>query len=360
MKNAFAVIMAGGRGERFWPLSTTARPKQMLSLVGGKALIAMAAERLRGLIKPENTLVITTADLVPGIRKCLRSIPAGNIVGEPVGRDTAAAIALASALVRSRSPDGVFAVLTADQLISPASKFRKTLKYCMDAAARDEVLVTIGVAPDRPATGYGYIEAGRQVATGGSLKLFRTVRFVEKPDLKTARKYLATGRYFWNSGMFVWTVDAIQNALKHYTPGLFEMARRLEPLAGTGKFQGALAREYGRLQKISIDYAVMEKAGNILVARCDFAWDDVGTWASLEHHFKQDKDGNIRIGCGECVDSGGNIVVAGDRLTGLIGVSDLIVVQAPGATLVCRKDRAEDVKKLVKLLREADTYRELL
>lgn len=360
MKDAFAVIMAGGRGERFWPLSTSAKPKQTLSLVGGKPLITLAVERLDGLIKPENILVVTTADLVNGIRKTVRSIPAANVVGEPTGRDTAAAIALASALVRRRSSTGVLAVLTADHVVSPKSVFQKTMRACLRVAARKEVLITIGVPPDRPATGYGYIETGRSVGSVGPTELYRTRRFVEKPDLRTAERYLATGRYFWNSGMFVWSVAAIQTAFRQHRPQFYRMARRIEPLIGTLQFQKTLTREYTRLEKISIDYAVMEKSRNILMARCNFAWDDVGTWAALERHFKKDSRDNTVIGKCENVDSTGNIVVSHDRLTGLVGVNDLVVVQAPGATLVCRKNRAEDVKKFVRLLSAAGEYGELL
>ena len=360
MKNAFAVIMAGGRGERFWPLSTSSKPKQTLSLVGGKPLITLAVERLKGLIRPDNIFVVTTADLADGIRKSTGAIPPSNVVGEPMGRDTAAAIALASALVHRRSPAGVFAVLTADHVIGPKSAFQKTLRGCLAVAARENVLVTIGITPGYPATGYGYIQAGRPFAFPGPVKLLRAVRFVEKPDLKTAGRYLASGRYFWNSGMFVWSVAAIQDALRLHRPPLYHMARRIEPLIGTTGFRKGLAKEYARLEKISIDYAVMEKSRNILMAESAFDWDDVGTWAALENHFRKDAGGNTTIGQCECVDSSGNIVVSSDRLTGMIGVKDLVVVQAPGATLICRKDRSEDVKKLVGLLRNAGTYERLL
>jgi len=360
MKNAFAVIMAGGKGERFWPLSTSRRPKQVLSLVGGKPLIGMAVDRLSGLIKPENVIIITTASLVQAIRESVPRIPRANIIGEPVGRDTAAAVALASAVVRSRSPDGVFCILTADHLIGPRKAFQDTLSNCLRMAAQQDVLITIGITPKYPSTGYGYIEAGRCEEAAGRTRFQKALRFVEKPDLKTAKRYVASGKYFWNSGMFAWSVSAIQSALLKHRPALYRMARRIEPLAGTAKFKSALAREYDRLEKISVDYAVMEKARNILMARCTFDWDDVGSWAAIANHFCKDGDGNVKIGRCESIDSKGNIVVSGSRLTGLIGVEDLIVVQADNATLVCRKDKAEDVKKLVGLLREKGAYKDLI
>jgi len=360
MKNEFAVIMAGGKGERFWPLSTSRRPKQVLSIVGGKPLISIAVERLGGLIKPDNVFVITTASLVPAIRAVVPGVPRANIIGEPVGRDTAAAVALASAVVRSRSPDGVFCILTADHLIGPRKVFQETIRNCLQKAAMEDVLITIGIEPKCPSTGYGYIEAGHGGKAVGKTGFLKALRFVEKPDLKTAERYLTSGKYFWNSGMFAWSVTAIQNALLKHRSVLYRMARRIEPVVGTSRFNAVLAREYGRLEKISVDYAVMEKARNILMAKCNFDWDDVGSWAAIENHFKKDGDGNVRIGKCESIDSRGNIVVAGNRLTGLIGVDDLIVVQAENATLVCRKDKAEDVKKLVSLLKDNGAYQDLL
>lgn len=360
MKNTFAVIMAGGRGERFWPLSTSKTPKQMLSLAGGKPLIQLAVERLRGLIPPANIFIITTADLTAAIARTVPSISPSNIIGEPMGRDTAAAVALASALVRQRAPDGVFAILTADHLIGPRPAFQKTLLTCFEAAASDDVLITIGIPPTYPATGFGYIEAGRPGRRPGAARLVKALRFVEKPDNKTAMRYLASGKYFWNSGMFVWSVAAIQKALEQHAPLLYRMARRMEPLIGSVAFRKALAKEYSQLDRISIDYAVMEKSHNILMARSCFDWDDVGTWAAIEKHFPKDRHGNVRTGLCETLDSDGNIVVSHGRLTGLIGVKDLIVVQANGATLICHKDKAEDVKRLVRLLHDAGAYEELL
>ncbi|MEI6808534.1 MAG: sugar phosphate nucleotidyltransferase [bacterium] len=360
MKNTFAVIMAGGKGERFWPLSTSKTPKQMLSLAGGKPLIQLAVERLRGLIPPANIFIITSADLAGAIARTVPSVNPSNIIGEPMGRDTAAAVALASALVGQRARNGVFAVLTADHLIGPKAAFQKSLLACFKAAASNDVLITIGIPPTYAATGFGYIEAGQPSGLPGGAHLVKALRFVEKPDGKTAKRYLASGRYYWNSGMFVWSVAAIQKALEKHAPHLYRMARRLEPQIGSAAFRKALAKEYNQLDRISIDYAVMEKSHNILMARSSFNWDDVGTWAAIEKHFPKDPRGNVRTGLCETLDSDGNIVVSDGRLTGLIGVKDLIVVQANGATLICRKDRAEDVKKLVRLLHDTGAYEELL
>lgn len=360
MKNAFAVIMAGGRGERFWPLSTGAWPKQMLCLAGKRSLCAMSVDRLKGLLPPDRIIIITSADLVAAMRKAIPELPRDNIVGEPFGRDTAAAVALASAIVGKRAPDGVFAILTADHVIGDLGVFKATLKAGLEIAASDDVLVTIGIKPASPSTGYGYIEAGRKACTRHGVEFLSAKRFVEKPDLATARKYVASGRYCWNSGMFAWSVKTIQEALSKHAPALFDMAKKMQAVAGTSRFAGTLAKEYSRLEKISIDYAIMEKSKNILMARGAFKWDDVGSWAAVEDHFPKDSDGNVLRGNCEVVESQDNVVMSEGRLTALVGVKGLVVVQSGNATLVCPKDRAQDVKKMVQLLRKKGGYGKVL
>jgi len=360
MRNAYAVILAGGKGERFWPLSTSRKPKQMLSLTGGKPLVTMAVDRLKGLIPPSRIFVITSAGLVKAVRKAVPSLPAGNVVGEPFGRDTAAAVALGSALVHKRDPKGVFAVLTADHVIGNIALFQRTLRRCCEVAEKLDALITIGITPANPSTGFGYIETAGVEKTCGGVEFLRGRRFVEKPDRKTAEAYIVSGSYLWNSGMFIWSVETIRNAMALHAPALFKMARRMESAIGTRDFGKRLAAEYARLEKISVDYAVMEKSKNILVACGRFAWDDVGSWAALANHFKTNKYGNITVGMCESVESSGNIVMSDLRLTGLVGVKDLIVVQADGATLVCSRDKAQDVKKLIALLRKKRRYEDLL
>lgn len=343
----YAVIMAGGRGERFWPLSTSRRPKQFLKLFGGKPLLAMAAGYVDRLIPPERIFVVTSADLVAATREALPGLPEGNVIGEPVGRDTAAACALGSALVAARDPDASFVVLTADHVIGRHDVFRQTVADGLALALREDVLITIGIPPTAPSTGFGYVEAGEAHAAGTQTGFLKARRFVEKPDEATAREYVASGRYFWNSGMFMWSVKAFQAALAAHQPQLKAMADRLRPVVDTPAFSAALAAEYRALGRISVDYAVMEKATNILMARAAFAWDDVGSWPAIANHFEPDGAGNVVVGDGELLDCGGNIVVSQDRLTALIGVRDLVVVQADGVTLVCPRSRAQDVKKIV-------------
>lgn len=356
----YAVIMAGGRGERFWPLSTSRRPKQLLALVGDKPLIAQAVDRLDGLVPPENVFVVTNADLVDATREAAPQLPPENIVGEPVGRDTAAAVACGGALVKARDADGVFAILTADQVMGDLDIFSSTLKGGMDLAGQHDILVTIGIQPTYPATGFGYIESGDTYSTTENVEFRKATRFVEKPDEMTAAEYLSTRKFYWNSGMFIWSVSALENAFGRHCPEMLELMKTLTAYAQDGKIVEGMDATYPDLKKISVDYALMEKADNIVMACGTFTWDDVGSWPALESHFDQDAQGNTRIGKVETLEAEGNIVVSNERLTAIIGVKDLVVVQAEGVTLVCPKDRAQDIKQLVTALRENGSYDELL
>jgi mannose-1-phosphate guanylyltransferase len=360
MNDRFAVIMAGGRGERFWPLSTSKQPKQLLALVGEKPLIAQAVDRLEGIVPPENVFVVTNADLVDATRRAAPQLPPENIVGEPVGRDTAAAVACGGALVKARDPGGVFAVLTADQVMGDLEVFSATLKGGMDLAEQHDILVTIGIQPAFPATGFGYIESGGDFAIENGVEFRRAERFVEKPDEATAAEYVETGRFFWNSGMFIWSVHSLEKAFAAHCPEMTALMDTLAGYAAEGKITEGMDATYPSLRKISVDYALMEKADNIVMACGTFAWDDVGSWPALESHFEQDERGNTPIGRVETLDAEGNIVVSKDRLTAVIGVKDLVVVQADGVTLVCPKARAQDIKQMVVALREKGGYDHLL
>jgi mannose-1-phosphate guanylyltransferase len=352
--------MAGGKGERFWPLSTSKHPKQLLALVGDKPLIAQAVDRLEGLVPPENVFVVTNADLVDATREAAPLLPPENIVGEPIGRDTAAAVACGGALVKARDEEGVFAVLTADQVMGDLDLFSATLKGGMDLAEQNDILVTIGIEPAYPSTGFGYIESGDTFAKDNGVEFRKANRFVEKPDEATATQYLETGRFYWNSGMFIWSIPSLEKAFTAHCPEMRELMNTLTGYAKDEKMVEGMDATYPDLGRISVDYALMEKADNIVMACGTFAWDDVGSWPALESHFEQDEDGNTRIGEVETLDANGNIILSGDRLTAVIGVKDLIVVQAEGVTLVCPKDRAQDIKQMVVALREKGGYGDLL
>lgn len=348
-KDAYAVIIAGGGGERLWPLSTPRRPKQFVDLFGGRPLLRHALDRLRGLIPPERTLVVTGRSLVALTRRTLPEVPSSNIVGEPCRRDTAAAVAVACGLVRRLGGAGaVGCILAADQLMTPPEAFRATLRDAIRAAAKFDAIVTMGVVPDRPATGYGYIECGRRVDAGTKTRFFEARRFVEKPDERTARRYLKTRRFRWNAGMFVWRACVMEKAFAAAAP---DFTGLVESVANAKSVPALLRRVYPGLRAISVDFAVMEKTKNILVAESLFKWDDVGSWQAIPNHFPADAEGNVRLGRSALMDVRDSIVVSsGDHLTAVVGLSDVVVVHTPTATLVCPRDRAQDVKKLVKTL----------
>ena len=347
----YAVIIAGGRGERFWPLGRAARPKQFVDLFGGRPLIRIAAERLEGVVPPDHLFVVTSRDLVAATREALPGLAPAQIVGEPFGRDTAAACALATELVaRAAGTDSAtLAILTADQIMADVPRFRQTLSDAFAVASSRPVIATIGIEPTHPATGYGYIEAGDALDTGTATAFHAVRRFVEKPDAATAARYLAGGRHLWNSGMFLWTVRTFRDALRRFQPGLADGFAALAPALGTDGFDAALEALYNTLGKISVDYAVMEHADNIVMARGAFGWDDVGAWTALPNHFPADADGNVAIGDCETLDATGNILLSREKghLVAVFGASDLVVVHTPDATLVCPRSEAPRLKALV-------------
>ncbi len=360
LEHAFAVILAGGYGERFWPASTMARPKQLLSLLGDRTMLEMAVDRLDGLIPPERVLVLTSADLVDATIERSPDLPPANIIGEPMRRDTAAAVALACAVVKARDPEGVFCILTADHVMGDLDLFRQTLKEGLEVAARNDVLVTIGIAPTRPSTAFGYVEAVEPFASEGDVAFRKVSRFVEKPDLETATKYVESGTFSWNSGMFIWGVGPLAKSFSTHTPPLGAMIDALVPHVDTDGFTAALTKEFEPLEKISIDYALMEKAHNILMAEGRFQWDDVGSWPEVAGHLPADDEKNVTTGNVELLDAANNIVLSEGRLTAIIGLEDLIVVHTDEATLICPKDRAQDVKKIVTALRESGDWDHVL
>ncbi len=360
MEHAYAVIMAGGKGERFWPLSTAKRPKQLLSLVDDTPLLAQAVERIRPLLAADRIFIITSASLVEATRAAAPELPAANVIGEPCGRDTAAAIALGAGLVKRRDPQAAFCVLTADHVIRDLDLFRETLAEGLRLAMRKDVLITIGIKPTFSSTGFGYIESGAPAGTAGRIRFLDGKRFLEKPDGATAERFIKDGRYYWNAGMFIWSVKSIEAAIAAHRPALSPLIAKVAGADGEQGVNRVMEALYPGLEKISVDYAIMEKASNIVMAEGLFRWDDVGSWPALAGLFDEDASGNVLIGQCEQVDAAGNIVYSKERLTALLGVRDVIVVQAGGATLVCAKDRAQDLKKIVQRLTEKGTYGDVL
>ncbi len=343
----YAVIMAGGSGKRLWPASRQDRPKQLIRLVDGKTLLEVAVGRLEGMFPPERILVVTNEAYAAQVAAMLPALPKANVVGEPQGRDTANAIALAAEIIAARDPKATMAVFTADHIIRPEQEFLACVeKACVAAEADEKALLTFGIRPTSPHTGLGYVHAVEKVAPG----IRRVAGFKEKPDHHAARHYVESGEYFWNSGMFVWQVPTILGALKRLLP---ESADRLAPvgeaLRAGRDYTGLLKEVYPQLPKISIDYAVMEKAGHVLMVELTCQWLDVGSWPSLADVTELDDQGNAVVAARAAVlDSNNNIIYADDdHLVAVVGMDECIIVHTADATLVCNKSDSQRLKELV-------------
>ncbi len=343
MSALHAVIMAGGRGTRFWPASREALPKQFLAVCGDESLLRRTALRLYPLIGEENVWVVTNAAHVDVVAEHLPEIGRERIVGEPVGRNTAPCAGLAAALVAREDPEAVLLVAPADHWITDEEGFRRTAATAMRAAVEFAGLVTFGIVPTSPQTGYGYIEA----KAGEEGPVRRVARFTEKPDLPTAEKFLAGGRHLWNSGIFAWRADVFLEELEASRPELAAACRRI---AAARDREAALAEIYPGCEGISVDYAVLERSRRVYVVPSEFAWSDVGSWTALAEVLAADEHGNTVEGDALTLDTHGCLVRSPQRLAALVGLENLLIVDTPDALLVCAKDRAQDVKALVEAL----------
>lgn len=344
------VIIAGGAGTRFWPRSRLRAPKQLIRIFGRGTMVQQAVARVETGFPTANILVMTNRDHVREMRRQLPQLSPKQIVGEPCGRDTAAAIGLAAFILRKRDPDGVMAVLAADQFISPAKTFVDCIKRAARLAEIHHKLVTFGIRPTQPSDLYGYIRRGRPLP--GAPGVYRIAQFTEKPSRALAQKFLKTGKYYWNSGNFVWRIDDIVDAIRAFMPELYAGLASIEPALGTSRQSAALRRDYPQLPRLSIDYGVMEKSPDAVVMETHFDWDDVGSWESVARHQKPDRRGNVLLVDHAGLDTAGCIIVGEPgHVVGTIGVDNLIIVHTPDATLVCDRSRASSVKALVELLR---------
>lgn len=337
----YAVVIAGGSGTRFWPRSRARAPKQLLAILGGRSLLQDTVARVSPPIARQRVLVVTGRAHSRAVRRQLPRLAPGSVLVEPRSRNTAAAIALAALHIAKRAPDAVMAVLPADHAISGLSLFRRDLALALDVAERSRALVTVGVRPTHPETGYGYIRVGGPLP-GTRGRAARVGSFIEKPDRARAEALLADGDVLWNSGIFAWRVDVILDALRRQLPGV------MGPLQAAGR---DLARAYRRLPAISIDHGVMEHAEEVAVVRARFGWSDVGSWAAVAALGSGGNGRNALRGRAIRIDSTGCLIDSPDRLVAVLGVDDLVVVDTPDAVLVCRKDRAQDVRLIVEELR---------
>ena len=344
----YALILAGGSGERFWPLSRRARPKQLLRLVSDKTLLEETLARLEGLIPRERILILTNTEQESAVRRLLRAFPNENIVAEPAKRDTAAAIALGTGWVAVRDHAALMVVLPADHVIASRAAFQETLALAADAAQETSELVTIGIKPTWACPGFGYIEHGKPVRLRrrpDSEAIHRVRRFREKPNLDLAESFLRKGHFRWNAGMFVWAVPTVLREFNRHAP---ELADFISQLRVPGNFEKALRERFSKLPRISFDYAILEKADRVLVVESGFDWDDIGSWRAVANYFEKDEHGNAANRPITAIDSSNNIVFEEDGTTvALLGVHDLIVVRTPDAVLICHRHEAERIKDLI-------------
>ena len=360
----YPVILAGGRGTRFWPLSRKRRAKQLLALDGKQTMIQQTVARLAPMAAPSRFWIITNNDLRPAVLRQLPKLPPKQIIAEPVGRNTAPAIGLAAFLLLRHDPDAVLGLFPSDHVIAEPAQYRATLNRGNEIAAAGENIVVLGVRPTRPETGYGYIEAGAPEAGAPDQQAaLRVRRFTEKPDLATARQFLDAGNYFWNSGMFLWRADTLANALREHLPNTAPLLEKIAAAYGTRKFADTFRKLYPKCENISIDYAVLEPRSargegqsRIFCLPSDFGWNDLGSWTALhEHHVAKAKpgDGSLASASGSfALNAKNNYVHAPGKFVALVGVSNLVIVETEDALLVTTLDQSQDVGKVVKHLDE--------
>jgi mannose-1-phosphate guanylyltransferase len=363
--NAHAIILAGGRGTRFWPRSRTRTPKQLLNITGGATMLVETVRRLRPLLPLRRLWVVTNREQAAAVRRQLPRVPAAHVLAEPLGRNTAAAIGLAAIHLLHAERDALMCVLPADHYIARPERYRQIVAAALRLAESGN-LVVLGIPPSHPETGYGYIERGEPIA-GSPEPAFAVLRFTEKPERTLAEQYLASGRFYWNAGMFFWRASTFLDCLRQFLPAthaaLLELARSI----GTRRYAAALRRLYPRLENISVDYAVMEPATRpdsgrtVVVLPAEIGWSDIGSWAAVYdlaladprlRHLLRDAAANVSAGPLYALDASGNFVWNPRKFVAAIGVENLIVVDTPDALLLCPRSRAQDVGKVVKWLEE--------
>jgi mannose-1-phosphate guanylyltransferase len=346
----FAVIMAGGKGSRFWPRSRERMPKHLLDILGERTIIRETVDRIRPLVPAERTLIVTGRNHAAELIRQLPEIPVKNILIEPVGRNTAPCIGLAALHILKRAADAVMLVLPSDHRIGDEAVFREVLRAAAGAASRGDSLVTIGIRPTGPETGYGYIEQGDLFSTSGNEKIHRVRSIREKPPREQAEQFFQQGGFSWNSGMFVWKASAILKAIERFLPELHRGLVEIGDALGTDREEEVVGTIYSGLQSVSIDYGVMEKAEDVLVIPGDFGWSDVGSWDTLWEVAGKDPDGNAIRGPFLGIDTADSLVHSPGKLAVLVGVRDLLVIETDDALLICRRGRSQDVRKVTELL----------
>jgi mannose-1-phosphate guanylyltransferase len=352
-----AVILAGGRGTRFWPRSRTRTPKQLLNIVGKTTMLEQTVARLRPLIALNHLWCVANTEQARALSKQLPAAARKRVLTEPVGRNTTAAIALAAVHIRHEAKgDALMAVLPADHFIAEPEQYRKIVSAALAVSQEPGHMVVLGIPPTHPETGFGYIERMGEALPGRNFPVYAVRRFTEKPKLEVAEEYIASGNYHWNAGMFFWRVSTFMEALKNYLPKTNKAVETLSRHIGKSSYGSALKNTYAKLESISVDYAILERAtgeagsSHVFVIPAEIGWSDIGSWAAVYELLARNAAENIRAGDGETLDAAGNLLWSPHKFVAAIGVRDLIVVDTPDALLICPRDRAQDVGKIVKAL----------
>ncbi len=359
--SAHAIILAGGRGTRFWPRSRARTPKQLLNIVGERTMLQQTVARLAPAFPLAHIWVVTNAEQAATVRRQLPAPARSRLLVEPVGRNTAAAIGLAAVHLAKQSRNALMAVLPADHFIAQPARFRRLVRAALEVAARANSLVVLGVPPTHPETGYGYIERTGHAGRARGFPVYAVRRFAEKPALARARRYVASGRYAWNAGMFFWRVSTFLENLKKFLPATYRALARLADDMGTSRYAKALQRIYPQLENISVDYAILEPATRqpghrVLMLPAEVGWSDIGSWTAVYELLARKAGENISAGRFVALDARGNFFWSPKKFVAAIGVRDLVVVETPDALLLCPRDRAQDVGKIVKWLEERRQY----
>lgn len=358
----YVVIMAGGSGTRFWPRSRKDMPKQLLRIVGDSTMIQQTYDRIKDLTDPSKILIITGENLREPIRRQLPEVPNENIIAEPIGRNTAPCIALAASIIKSRSsdPKETMVVLPSDHLVNPKDEFQMVIKAAVDYAIQTSMLVTLGIKPLYAETGYGYIQLGDRDSTENKINIFKAKTFAEKPNTETAKRFIESGDFYWNSGIFVWTVDRILTEFEKQMPDLYDYIPFLIEHAGTQQMDQAIEKVYGSVKSESIDYGIMENAKDVAVAESLFAWNDVGSWEAVYKLAAKDKNKNVILeGMPFFVDSNNNLFYSeSKKLIAAIDIENIVCVETKDAILLCKKDKSQRVKNIVDRLKikDMDSY----